>query len=256
MNKGPRARVSIALLAGLLVLSGTGCASRTVPIAPSLERQPEVSLQAATSSQVSEEERSWRSSEQFVLPYRSCVDETSYSVPWRFTKAHDLAIQSLSKVNVELLDEALQKKYDEGWKVKLFCLEPLKGVIYFSMWDLRGMIKPEIYAAAPGTPAPRGTASVLGIMEWSDSGIAGDDGAATSTKIHFSRRIGIQGNGDADSFRDISWRNGVLYGDISTGTLSAETRYIPGGTTKIENVCTMNPFSESSDLDTNCYPHT
>lgn len=239
MDEGPRVgRLRVVTFAGLLILCGGGClpasrSSQTVQLAPTV-----AVVQTSSTDPVK-------------MEAKECWDLDS---PGSTINIQDVVTQRAGKDIDDAFQKFLERKYQEGWKMRLLCIETAQKNIYFALWNLDGTIQPDLYAAPPDERSSRGgTASLLGRATW------GGDLAATTTEsllsLDYSRSVGIRGNGDADTFRELSWKDGIVTGYVRTGTLDADVEFIPRGQTRIKNICTMDPFDDPQLETTHCYPN-
>lgn len=265
MKNGSRvSRLLLAVLASVFILAGAGCErieTKTLNQAR-LQNQDTVAPAHVSSSEevvaygLQERERSYLAAESHILPYLTCVRQETHSTPWKYTKTRQMLIDAwsendLKEANVKEVDERFEERYAKGWRVHSACFEPERHRMYFSMWQIDAGDEIEIsdlYAAVPGEKNPRGLGSVLGVVEWPEYAWTW-----SPMTMRLSKTIGIMGNGDADTFRDISMDQDTLYGRISTGTLDADAVFTADGKTLLQNICTMNPFADDPESTYTCY---
>ncbi len=238
MDEGSRiGRLRVVAFAGLLVFIGVGCVSR----APSL--RSEVTSEASIVSTSTQQASLAASTGQ------DCRDLEALS-PAEIDK---LLFQAVGEDVQMLVSSALREKESEGWGVRLLCLRPSLREIYLSFLNVNGSIRPQLYAASPDDPSPTGTASMLAMMTWPE--LSATTGTSLMLRSFYSHPVGIRGNGDVDTFREISVRDGI-HGRVDTGTLTADVHFIPGVQTVVKDICTMDLYADDApDQNHRCYPN-
>lgn len=237
MDEGPRSsRFTSVVCAALLIFTGVGCVSQLAPPSSTFESED-----VATSSSRQE------LADQKIG--QGCRDVET--VPEG--EVNDFLTATIGKDVQMLVRSQLRQKAGEGWDVRLLCTEPSRREIALSFLNTKGNIPPKLYAASPDDPSPTGTASMLAVMTWPAPSTV--TGTSLILRTAYSHPVGIRGNGDVDTFRAISVQDGVVYGRVDTGTLTADVHFLPGVHTIVKDICTMDPYADTPDLNERCYPN-